>query len=441
MLSTTRFPASRSAEAPGQRQGHNPRPVHKAIFHFKQCGDHPEPKLSFGSFLRSELEQLPGLWGGDVEFFALRPAGGTFRKGQAGKKGHCLVNPLNSPFGLLLVHSAHRFHVVAVLRGKCKWNTALEKELSTKGETLIDFFHQLRTQLAPQRRGSVDYSDGKALLAYGWCYFSTWNQGCIHKKSFTKDKENGNCSLNLLPEMWGLKPGHSLTKNEKLKYRTFLKELAWETGFWVERHLPQTSQIRPAAAAQCTHSPHFTTFSLAFDAKQFTHRDVHNQSFTNILNFSDPGTTYYLGLANYCLEECDQSCGHMALGYKDSQVCSIFSQDHDHFVDRDENPQFGRRVALLFYSHNLKEEFHGQVNQILLWKNVITIRKVVLARMEREGRSERERSSVKAKYNRLLLGVKHPCRAMSEAGCLELMSEMQSVKNKRDVRFQKKIKD
>ena len=412
------------------RDGVSPPP--KAIFHFGLSRDHPAPHLHFGSFKREDLAKLPLKWGGDIDFYAARPLPGQVPKGQAMKASHCRIPPTPSPFRVVVVKSGGLYFIIAVIRKKAGWGTALEDQISRDGSTLVGFFEGLRGQFKPQKRSSVDYSDGRAMLVYGWCYFSSWNNGCVHKKSFKKDWIGGQCSPNLDLQMLGLKTGHSLSDSLQEQFAEFCTVSASETGSWVENSLAGTTEVRPQASAHCTHTPHFTTFTLALDAKQFTHRDRHNQSFTNILNFCDPSSVYFLGLANYCLEDC-HSCDSLALAYGDGDVCSVFSQDHDHFVDRIEGP--GRRVALLFYSHRLHEELHGQKGQIQFWKNVVRVREEVLARMQEEkAHSVGEIEAVRSQFRRLLLGVKDPDRASTEEGCLELMAEMSLVKQKRDLR-------
>ena len=374
-----------------------------------------------------------------MDLYTVVPTRPEVRKGLPLKgSSHCRVASEGGTLVLVAVGCPPQtFFVVAILRPVGNFGTSLEDELEARGERLIDFFHSLRPHLLPQQRSTVDYSDGRALVSYGWCYFNTWFNGCTHKRAFFKDPEGGNCRPNLNPDLWGLKPRSTLPEAQKVAFQTLMTNLAHESGYWTHKHFPETVEAVPTLADSCRHTLHFSSFTLAFDAKQFTHRDKNNTGFTNIVNFSDPGTRYQLGLANFKLEGCSL-CDNMTLDYGDSMVCSVFSQDHDHFVDREPLGEGGRRVAVLFYSHKLEEPLHGQESQIQYWRNVILHRNNVLERMEQEGfHSKADLQRVRKEFDHLLTSCKDPQKASTEEGCRQIMLEMRRVKALRDARNSK----
>ncbi len=402
--------------------------------------DHPPPANHFGAFSMVGLQELAGRLGQDIGVFLARPHGAKVRKGDRKTKSHCVVPPpLTCAVTLLAVHCKGLFYIMLVLRDSLGWKTELEAHLQAQGRTLLQFFQDdLKPCLQPQKRSTVDYSDPRALVSYGWCYFVSWYNGCCHKKSFVKDKKQGNCLTNPFPNMLGLKKKHSLSPSLLDMYRHFLKSIAFETGGWVECFLPGTTEIMPPSDSSCLQTPHFTSFTLAFDAKQFLHRDHRNVGFTNIINFCSAPTSYSLGLANYSLEGCTQ-CTSISVEYRNLTVCSVFSQDHDHFVDREENSVSpDGRVALLFYGHKLTETLHGQEDQIKLWKNVISVREQVLAGMVTAGSGTLDLAKVRANFDKLLHSCKDPKSADTEKGCLDLLAEMKTVKEKRDARKRKR---
>lgn len=392
------------------------------------------PALHFGCFSRDQLQLLPRQWKGDVRIFSMCPLSNKVPAGLAMKKSHCIIPPLNSGFGLAGVWFHGTFYVIAVLRRKDFWNTALEKKLSEEGKTVVDFFEAIKDNLREQKRSTVDSSDGKAFVCYGWCYYLSWFNGCVHKRSFDKDIESGNCLPNGDLDWWGLNPKNKLVGFKLDVYKQFLTFVAYETGMWIQEHLPGTTELLPPTSDSCRHTPHFTSFALALDAQQLTHRDIHNQGFTNIINLCDAGAHYYLGLANYRLAGCG-CCDSVGVEYDNGTICSIFSQDHDHFVDRKAGPDIGRRIAVLYYSHRLTQSFHGQEEQIELWGKVTRIRDKVLSRMrEEKAWHPSELAAVKKQYNHLLSSCKDPKKVSSEEDCILLMREMADVKRKRDSR-------
>jgi len=414
----------------------------KVVFRQEPVTDHPPPGLSFGVFTLPELQTLAQSLGVDLEVFLAKPHGLKVPAGSKKNPSHCNMARSSFSVSILAVHSHGHFHVILIRRQNPEgWHTDLEKDLMRDGKTLLQFFKtDLQPHLRSQRRSSVDFSDPRAMMCYGWCYYVTWYKGCCHKRSFVKDKKEGRCQPNPNVQMLGLKARHSLSSSLQRKYGDFLTSAAMESGWWVEVFFPGTSQMFPTKNPSCLHTPHFTSFTLAFDACQFVHRDRKNKGFTNILNLCDNGTVYHLGLANFSLEGCDL-CDCLTVEYGNLNICSVFSQDLDHFVSRVEDPVAGGRVALLFYGHPLEENLHGQEGQIDLWRNVITIRDQVLSRMKKNGiSSPAQLGRVEDEYNRLLSSCKNPDKASTEKGCLSLMAEMQKVKDKRDARKKTKKK-
>ena len=408
--------------------------LHPQVFirsNFTAALNHSPPKNHFGAFSRKQLSFLASNLGADVDVFLVEPLGKkVVEKGARPKVSHCFIPEQTAPFGALAVHRRGVYYLVLVWRRKTGgWNTPLEKQLVKNRKNLLRYFEEcLRPQLQAQQRSTVDYSCGRAMISYGWCYFVSWFNGCCHKKSFRKDPLGGQCQLNPDPDSFGLKPGHTLETGLYQKHKEFLKHVALETGWWVQKNFPAATDLHPNAAPSCLHTPHFTSHAVALDAKQSVHRDRHNQGFTNVLNFCSPQVRYFLGLANYRLADC-KSCHCLGVEYSSDSVFSLYSQDVDHFVDQLDPCVSGQRVALLFYGHGLREQVHGQEEQVELWKNVVRVREEVLARMRSEKVwSTLEMESVKEEYNKLLQGVKNSQDASTEEGCLKLMEDMRKTR-------------
>ena len=232
------------------------------------------PEKHFGRFTQEGLRDLAVRLGEDIDIFTVHRKEPPDAVPTEGRTGHCVVRKMGSDVAIVATFVLGFYYVLAILRFGVKvpsWTP------DPSGQTVIDFLESLRPHLQPQTRSVVDYSDGRALLSYGWCYYlKGWSGGCRFKRSFFKDKRKGHCRPRPNPEMYALRSnGASVSPDDKSKFKTLVDEVAKESGNWIQHNFPETQEMKPTGIAEsCLHTPHFTSFALSLDAKQFTHRHV-----------------------------------------------------------------------------------------------------------------------------------------------------------------------